>query len=525
MGWKMRKDKLQSDQPDAEGTQDDEYQEQEPEIEADASAMARLAQLSAESDGSAFVLDLDKDTCRTDTKRTSLDPTEFAWFNDAQQAPARPEVRGSTPVRPAAESRGSAPVVPPPSEPPRAAPPVSQALAYEQPSFEPAPFTPAPPPAYNRSDYQQPDFPPPAFDQAPAFAEQRPAFDLGAPQAAPRAVAPAPPIDEPVQWNGPQNSAASASPAALTPQSQPAWAEPAPQQPAWAQEPAVEAAPPPAFADPGPSAFADPGPSVFDAPFAPQNGRQASTPPPPAQQPAWAQDPAPFAPAAEDLGPFGSAPAATPAPVQATPPPAAAPPAARPSNVGIEPAQPSAPYQSSSTQNPYANQQAAPPPAPYASQPNRPNGDGQNINSFSRDSVAAGLVAGEGDFSIPKVAPFIVAGGVQAEEVVPTSTGDHYLILRIRNLSSSYKLTKDTTTIGRPDSITKNYPDVEIDLDDGVSRKHAEIRKKNGEFYVVDLGSTNGTLLNGDIMDVNVEMKLAHGDRIRVGEKTEIVFE
>jgi len=92
MGWKMRKDKLQSDQPDAEGTQDDEYQEQEPEIEADASAMARLAQLSAESDGSAFVLDLDKDTCRTDTKRTSLDPTEFAWFNDAQPAPASGQV-------------------------------------------------------------------------------------------------------------------------------------------------------------------------------------------------------------------------------------------------------------------------------------------------------------------------------------------------------------------------------------------------------------------------------------------------
>ncbi len=137
--------------------------------------------------------------------------------------------------------------------------------------------------------------------------------------------------------------------------------------------------------------------------------------------------------------------------------------------------------------------------------------------------MAAGLVTGDGEFSIPKVAPFIVAGAVGAPE--PATSSDHYLIIRMRNLSASYKLEKDVTTIGRPDSATENYPDIEIELDDGVSRKHAEIRRKQGEFYVVDVGSTNGTLHNGDLLNVNQEIHLAHGDRIRVGERTEIVFE
>jgi hypothetical protein len=445
MGWKMRKDKLQSDEPDAEAPQDQYSEEQEqertPEIETDASAMARLAQLSADIEPSAFVLDLDKDSFRTDSKRTSLDPNEFGWFNDKQ-----------------AETNGQKPS-------PAATP------AFDQSSFD------APAPPRN----QAPGYSEPSFDTEPAFDLQPPAFK--------------PADEEPITWNG-QRSAPAPSWAEQPPTS-PAFDEPAPApQPSWAQEP-TQQTPPPAFADP----------SQTSAPFAPaiqpQNGRPA-----PQQAPAWSAEPqapfapvsqAPFAPVTE---PTASGPFADP-----TPPAAQAPQA---------PANP---------RSPYASPPPAQQPSPYASQPPRGAGDGQNINSFSRESVAAGLVSGEGEFSIPKVAPFIVAGTTPSTDDPVASSGDHYLILRIRNLSSSYKLTKDVTTIGRPDSITKNYPDVEIELDDGVSRKHAEIRRKSGEFYVVDVGSTNGTLLNGDLMEVNIEMRLAHGDRIRVGEKTEIVFE
>src|SRR5690242_17855838 len=40
--------------------------------------------------------------------------------------------------------------------------------------------------------------------------------------------------------------------------------------------------------------------------------------------------------------------------------------------------------------------------------------------------------------------------------------------------------------------------------DDGISRKHAKVvRSANGQFQLVDLGSTNGTYLNGEKVEVS----------------------
>ena len=50
--------------------------------------------------------------------------------------------------------------------------------------------------------------------------------------------------------------------------------------------------------------------------------------------------------------------------------------------------------------------------------------------------------------------------------------------------------------------------------DSSVSRKHASIESKDGRFLLQDLKSTNGTLVNGEFIDVGV---LNHGDKIRIG--------
>jgi phosphoserine phosphatase RsbU/P len=50
--------------------------------------------------------------------------------------------------------------------------------------------------------------------------------------------------------------------------------------------------------------------------------------------------------------------------------------------------------------------------------------------------------------------------------------------------------------------------------DPSISRFHAEIRPQNGSFYVVDVGSKNGTIVNGERV---TERKLVHGDRIQLG--------
>jgi two-component system cell cycle response regulator len=61
--------------------------------------------------------------------------------------------------------------------------------------------------------------------------------------------------------------------------------------------------------------------------------------------------------------------------------------------------------------------------------------------------------------------------------------------------------------------------DLPARIDDrGMSRRHARIFKLEGRFYVEDLGSTNGTRVNG--VRVPGAHKLEDGDRIQLGEST-----
>lgn len=68
-----------------------------------------------------------------------------------------------------------------------------------------------------------------------------------------------------------------------------------------------------------------------------------------------------------------------------------------------------------------------------------------------------------------------------------------------------------TISIGRA-------PDNDITLDDRrVSRRHAEVRLRLGRHTLYDLGSTNGTFVNGKRV---TEVALSEGDRITLGAAT-----
>ena len=56
--------------------------------------------------------------------------------------------------------------------------------------------------------------------------------------------------------------------------------------------------------------------------------------------------------------------------------------------------------------------------------------------------------------------------------------------------------------------------------DVNVSRRHAELRQEGATYWIVDLGSTNGTAVNGKRVE---RERLRDGDRITLGS-TEIVF-
>ena len=66
-------------------------------------------------------------------------------------------------------------------------------------------------------------------------------------------------------------------------------------------------------------------------------------------------------------------------------------------------------------------------------------------------------------------------------------------------------------------------PDADIRLDDRyASGIHARVFNRSGAYYVEDMSSTNGTLLNSG--ELHGEAELSPGDKIRIGD-TEFTFE
>lgn len=75
----------------------------------------------------------------------------------------------------------------------------------------------------------------------------------------------------------------------------------------------------------------------------------------------------------------------------------------------------------------------------------------------------------------------------------------------------------------RGDDLVIGRAGADLDVDDrGVSRRHARIaRGPDGGWTLVDLGSTNGTFLNGARVHIS---RLRDGDEIRVGAATAFRF-
>jgi rRNA maturation endonuclease Nob1 len=86
---------------------------------------------------------------------------------------------------------------------------------------------------------------------------------------------------------------------------------------------------------------------------------------------------------------------------------------------------------------------------------------------------------------------------------------------------------QDELLIGRMDEVSGVEPDVDMTphkgMEGGVSRRHAKLLHEEGQWFVVDLDSTNGTYLNGTELQPQVRHELNDGDGIGLGE-VEAVF-
>ena len=77
-------------------------------------------------------------------------------------------------------------------------------------------------------------------------------------------------------------------------------------------------------------------------------------------------------------------------------------------------------------------------------------------------------------------------------------------------------------TLGRVSEGQPIMPDIDLSVykayAGGVSRLHAVIKREGQRVIVMDLGSSNGTYVNGKRLNPNVEQVVKHGDVITLGK-------
>jgi serine/threonine-protein kinase len=75
-------------------------------------------------------------------------------------------------------------------------------------------------------------------------------------------------------------------------------------------------------------------------------------------------------------------------------------------------------------------------------------------------------------------------------------------------------------SIGRRDPARQHFPDIDLaERDRGlVSRSHARIERQAGNLVIIDVGSKNGTRVNGTALVAQQAHPLRTGDRVRIGE-------
>lgn len=94
------------------------------------------------------------------------------------------------------------------------------------------------------------------------------------------------------------------------------------------------------------------------------------------------------------------------------------------------------------------------------------------------------------------------------------------MLLSSPRASWEQKIERVPMRIGRRDPRQQHYPEIDLaEHDRGIASRNHAVIGRNGDYYTItDLGSTNGTLLNGSPLPQHTATRLRSGDRIKVGE-------
>lgn len=156
-----------------------------------------------------------------------------------------------------------------------------------------------------------------------------------------------------------------------------------------------------------------------------------------------------------------------------------------------------------------------PPPGPDAGVPSPLSG----ANAVAADAAPldATVAPAAGEDMAAQGAPI-----AQPLAAAPAATGAGQLTITFPS-GQTFTMQSDEVNVGRADVAQSWHPELDVipygggapDL--GVSRHQARITRQDGAFVVVDVGSTNGTYVNGQAATYNQPVPLHNGDTLSFG--------
>ena len=186
-------------------------------------------------------------------------------------------------------------------------------------------------------------------------------------------------------------------------------------------------------------------------------------------------------------------------------PPSESEPRAAPQGGAAE--QPRAAQGGAAEPNGSSSTQGAPPPQPRGASASSPGGE--------NGSHAV--------LSFPEASPLAASGARAAQAASgrpPVVAHARFTINRGRAAGKEFPVHEEEAYIGRWDADSGIFPDVDLDADDPeakVSRRHARVTRRGAQYYIEDLGSTNGTFINRG-------RRLLPGDRQPLNDGDEIII-
>ena len=105
---------------------------------------------------------------------------------------------------------------------------------------------------------------------------------------------------------------------------------------------------------------------------------------------------------------------------------------------------------------------------------------------------------------------------------VPSTASRHRTHRLVADSNEEFFLSAENeTTVGRIDPVTGIRPDVDLaqlDTQRSVSRRHSKVTRSGSSFFVVEeIGTMNGTFVNGVRIQTGQPVTIKDGDRLRFG--------